>query len=464
LRIVEVFARGRPVIDLTRPFSAGTHPARAFLLQRGVYALLAFDVWLTMISHGARYGMGGFNVTHFALLDALLPVPSPTFYVGALTLVGLAALLHLLIGGARFLRVGIFVLYTACWMVSLFDSYQHHYLLSWILLWLACMPDVPLESAQKRDVLRVNSPFVPMLSITAGIVYSFTAVAKSEADFRGGFVLSRLSKTRPPGDLEPGALDPLRDLLMSLFEVDAARAFAWIAHSVIALQVAVAVAYFLAAERDERPSDLRSLVGALGLIGALSFHAFSEIGGMFEIGWFSYYMLWLALCLLTPASAVAWLARACTLPDRALAKLVQRGAEARSDKRLLAQLAVSAALLCLVGWYVDLPGTLWASLVLSLIALGWGLFQLRVGFVEAAHRLSLSLSVAAVLWGLVLTQSDVRFDYYRRAGGELLGLGQLEVALSMYRKANRYAGPGRSRKKQIRELEQMIQAGERDSH
>src|SRR5262249_11362153 len=35
---------------------------RPFLLMRGFLLLVAFDTWCQMIAHGARYGIGGFNV------------------------------------------------------------------------------------------------------------------------------------------------------------------------------------------------------------------------------------------------------------------------------------------------------------------------------------------------------------------------------------------------------------------
>jgi hypothetical protein len=47
-----------------------------------VLALAAVDTWLLMIPRGGRYGAGGFNVAHFAWIDALFPVPTPRAYVG----------------------------------------------------------------------------------------------------------------------------------------------------------------------------------------------------------------------------------------------------------------------------------------------------------------------------------------------------------------------------------------------
>ena len=40
--------------------------ARVAVLERVVYAVLAFDLWVEMVPHGSRYGAGGLNVAHFA--------------------------------------------------------------------------------------------------------------------------------------------------------------------------------------------------------------------------------------------------------------------------------------------------------------------------------------------------------------------------------------------------------------
>ncbi len=451
------------MIDWSRPFSTRNHPARAYLLQKGVYLLLAFDVWLTMLPHGARYGIGGFNVTHFGWLDAVTPVPTASFYVGLMCLTGSLALLQVLTGGARFLRIAVACLYTLSWSISLFDSYQHHYLLSWILLWTIFMPDVPLESAQRTAVERAPGFGVPMTAITCGIVYAFTALAKSEADWRAGHVLARLSKSKPMGHPSPGVLDPLRDLLISHTGISEQLVWAFIAHSVIALQIVTALGYFAATERDARKSGVRSVMCALALCAALSFHAFAELGGMFDIGWFSYYMLWIAYALLTPATWLAALARLFAWPTGKLARALSEHGPSPDASAALIQLTVTAALLCMVGGWVDLPGALGACIMLAVLLLAWGLLQLRASFTFSAQRLALAGTLTAGAFFLALTQTSARFDFYRRGAGELRAIGNLDQALTMYIKADRYARPGQSRKTQIRELKQMIRATSRDS-
>ncbi len=450
------------MIDWSRPFTTPGHPARPYLLQKGVYLLLAFDAWLTMLPHGARYGMGGFNVTHFAWLDAWASVPSAAFYVGLMSLIGCLALIHLLAGGGRWLRGTITALYTLSWTISLFDSYQHHYLLSWILLWTVFMPDVRPDNAQRGDADHVRGFGVPMTAITCGIVYGFTAIAKSEADWRAGHVLRRLSNSKVPGHLDPGVLDPLRDLLMST-TVSEQTAWALIAHSMIALQIVTALGYLAASERDAGGSGLRRIACAFALCAALSFHVFAEVGGMFNIGWFSYYMLWIACALLAPSAWAVALARLISWPGRKLTRLVAAaGGKPRRVSALL-YLPIAAAALCTVGGLVDLPGAFISSVLTAALLLAWGLLMLRADNVSSGQGLALAGALTAASYFVVITQTDVRFDYYRRGAGELRALGELEQALAMYRKADRYAGPERSRTKQIRQLKQMIRATSRDS-
>ena len=61
---------------------------RPFVLERTVLFLLALDVWTQCVPHGARYGAGDFNVAHFAWLDVVQPMPTPSLHVGLMLIVG----------------------------------------------------------------------------------------------------------------------------------------------------------------------------------------------------------------------------------------------------------------------------------------------------------------------------------------------------------------------------------------
>ena len=42
-----------------------------------------------MVGHAGRYGADGFNVAHFALLDAYQSLPTPELYIGVLIMVAI---------------------------------------------------------------------------------------------------------------------------------------------------------------------------------------------------------------------------------------------------------------------------------------------------------------------------------------------------------------------------------------
>jgi hypothetical protein len=423
-------------------FDTPYHPLRAFLLSRMTYLLLAGDLWFGMLQHAGRYGLGGFNVAHFPLLDLLLPVDSPTPYVALLVLAGCLSLTLGLFAQPRWLRAVLALTYTLAWMISLHDSYQHHYFLSWLLAWLVAFPETSIRQTAPSD--RVHGWGVPMSCLTCAIVYSFTGVAKSEAAWRRGDVLRALAG----GELAQtqGEFEPLQELLTG-WGVPAGTLWAAFAYATIALQWTIALGYVLAVQRDQAPSRWRTLAVSVGLIGAASFHLGAEAFGHFEIGVFSYYMLGLAFTLLGP---LAWL----TAIGRGLAsarQLVEPWCRTLAGSESPLRLTLLLALVAAVGACSPLPGTLVATLAAASLA---GLRMVVTWRRDARMLRPLALQTAfcaLVVWG-VLTQSSVSFDYYRRVAGELRNMGQRERALESYRTAERYAPRGQSRAREIREL------------
>jgi hypothetical protein len=123
-------------------FHAPVAAARAYLFSRLFLVLVALDAWTLMIGHAGRYGVDGFNVAHFAWLDAILPQPTAAMYVGVLLATGLLALALALGGTRRVALAGLFLLYTISWAMSMLDSYQHHYFVSSVLLCLVFFPEL----------------------------------------------------------------------------------------------------------------------------------------------------------------------------------------------------------------------------------------------------------------------------------------------------------------------------------
>jgi hypothetical protein len=435
-----------------RMWSVRYAAGRAYFFSKGVYLLLSFDLCFEMIEHGGRYGVGGFNVAHFALLDRLLPLPTATMYVALLIASAGLALQQLLAGATRPVGLLLAVLYTLGWSLSMHDSYQHHYLLSWLLVWCAVCPDV--GAAQSARAEQSSGWGIPMAACSCAIVYVFTAIAKLEPVWRSGEVLRTLTGSRPPGDGSPGKFDGARDLLLELGLTDP-RVWQLFALSTVALQIALAVGYFAAVQRDNRPSRARTFACTVGLLAALSFHGMAELFRVFEIGLFSYYMLWIALVLLGPARLLVAAAGPIASCARALDRVLDRLPKA-SAGHVMAAAVGSAAVLGALGWLVPLPGAAWAFTSLGAIALARFALLLR-----AARHAEVALHAAGttlgglVLW-LALAKSDVPFDYYRRTAGELSRMGKTEQALHTYRQAELYAPPGQSRAATIRKLESEL--------
>jgi hypothetical protein len=132
--------------------------ARAYLFSRLFLVLVALDAWTLMIGHAGRYGVDGFNVAHFAWLDAILPQPTAAMYVGVLLATGLLALALAIGGTHRFALAGLFLLYTLSWAMSMLDSYQHHYFVSTVLLCLVFFPELRASDVHPQVPAIVEPP------------------------------------------------------------------------------------------------------------------------------------------------------------------------------------------------------------------------------------------------------------------------------------------------------------------
>ena len=526
---------------------------RPWLLAKAVYLVLALDVWHTLVSPAWRYGAAGFNVAHFALLDAL-PIPTREAYVGMLVVVGaMAGVAAVLPRTPRLLSIAITLLYTWGWSCSMLDSYQHHYLVS-VLLFATCffpqltaidlfgvaraLPGVPAALATKRTkkkgtppnaassssaifphglVARVRSLGWALVTSFSGIVYAFTAVSKTEPEWRSGEALRNITHD---GATMRDALE-----LAASFGFDADAVFHLMGSGMVVVQIVCSLGYLSASLRDGpasleeqtkldaawrlvvvertritiagavslmlalavgigfhwlggllvlavgigagmpaafhrfafaplgRPRPL-SILASVALLLALSFHVGAEYIGL-QIGWFSYYMIALALVALTPAHWLAGVAAVVTTPWRTN----EAGMLARVP--LLAPMLgmASAGMAAYAGVEIDLPGAYTASVAVGVVALALGLAGLaRAELRPQLGRAAGTLGVAMLVCWLSMTQGTERYDFYRFAGGDFRRRGEYENALEAYREANRYAPPGQSREDRVREMEAAIRA------
>ncbi len=498
--------------------------SRAYLFARGFLLLLALDTWMLMIGHAGRYGIAGFNVAHFAWMDALLPVPSAAFYIAVLVLAGLLALVIVLTGLRRTTVLALFVLYTFSWSMSMLDSYQHHYFVSLVLLCLAFFPQTsaaeihPLpqdapdsERAQRKkqhelqraartetygwlyagSVLaiatayaaidaehtwvaffvfagalalatfmysperRASGPLLvsgagfPLLAATIAIVYTYTAIAKIDPNWLDGHTLRRISSVEQVfGGLADyaGRLGMERERFWSLFS-----------SAVIPQEMLLGASYLLAVHQDRLGHRWLRVACALGFALAIVLHVGAEAMGL-EIGWFSYYMLLLAVCFLLPLAVVDRLATVFTWPERWLVRMAREW-ERESRPTALASIALalaSALLLVLVGRLLDLPGAIEACALAGAVLLGVTLYVRFGPRPRDARPYALAtIAAAAGMWAAIAA-SPVRWDFYRYLGGDLARRGELESALQIYERGERYAPPGQTRRDRIEDLKRKL--------
>ena len=144
---------------LSRTLYVPVAAVRPYLALKCTLVLLAFDVWIARLYKGHGHGAGGFNVAHFELLDAVQPSISAPLFVGVIILTGALCLTIAIASRPPRWLIGLaFVLHTWSWAMSMLDSYQHHYLLSIVLLALVFFPRLTAEDAllppsspKKRD-------------------------------------------------------------------------------------------------------------------------------------------------------------------------------------------------------------------------------------------------------------------------------------------------------------------------
>jgi hypothetical protein len=404
---------------------------RPFVLERTVLFLLALDVWTQCVPHGARYGAGDFNVAHFAWLDAVQPMPSPSLHVGLMLIVGGLAWVVACGAGGRRMRLLLATLYTYGWAMSRLDAYQHHYLLS---LLLAAFVFFPRVRATDSDV---SAWAFVVVAANVAIVYVFAAVTKSDAAWASGGVLRQVTANS-------GWFQWMWSRLLAT-GVDEDALWGLTARAVAAMQVLIAVAYVAVVRADLRRARWARMLAWAALAAAVGFHG-SLLFFAVQIRWFSYYMIAIAVAVFAPEAWLRRLGALATLPARTIARHGARWATAR---RTAALACGAACIVTVAGSWLDLPGATAAG------ALGgMALATMAVSRSDGArtrHR-----AVAAAAGALVLVVAvhvtPVRFQYYLYLVADLQRRGAPAEVLAAYEKAEPYAPAGESRRRQIEAL------------
>jgi hypothetical protein len=420
---------------------------RVWLMKRALLLMVVLDAWVLMIERGGRYGAGGFNVAHFAWLDAVQPVPTAGFYVSLILTCGVVAALTALGALGRAVVVGLFGLYTYAWAMSQLDSYQHHVFISWVLL---CMCGFP--ALRTRVVFAARQQICAwgyrLLAVITAILYFFTGVSKAEPEWLSGAVLKRINSSG--GDLEP-----FREAFLAM-GFDEPTFWTLSGHSVVAVQWIIAALWLSVLVWGEAGGRWVRLGRLVGVASAVAFHVGAEVFGL-RIGWFSWYMLALTLIAFTPAR---WLSAAARHADRLVAWLVSGMATPAPRERLVwhALGLLGALSLAVVGHGLDLPMTstaslLWAALVV--VSIAWTARRGRL-----LRTWAVAAALTATSLGVTIDNGRVRYDFYRYVGGDATRRLELHHALEAYGRANTYAPEGEGRWKKVAKVKKRLRGGE----
>lgn len=368
-------------------------------LRVALASILAVDA-IAAISTAPRYGMGGFNVGHFAWLSSI--APNRTAFVAAQLSIAVAmwAAAFGLFTRAMFAIAA--VLYAWTYYASQLDSYQHHYLVSLLLPLCAAVrwepPARPTDEAQAPASERANPATVPaggwplrlMLALLS-IMYGWAAIAKLDAAWLNGTTLASQLHGWPGRALA------------------ATLGFALTAKLVLVVEVALAATLW--------HDRTMSIAAGLGI----ALHAGIAVSGL-EIGVFAYLMLALYLAVLPRA----WFAR-----------FGNRDARAPRAMPTLAHRLRAVSVSALVGGI-----GLWTSSNLPMR----GLFTLGILLLATLalrhyphrHRAVVAFPLTAALLVVGVDRlGTVSYDYFRYWAGAESRIGDKQKAMALYREVTK---------------------------
>ena len=427
---------------------------RPYLLLKGVLILLAVDLWNQRVWRGAIFYDDRFQMAHFQFLE-WLPTPTPALYVGIVLLCGLLSFLIALAGMNRVVLAALCLLYTWLWAITRMDSFQHHYLLSLVLLCLVFFPKIGVDDwcgveanrragkkrAERTAPVMTSAWAFVMLGASIAIVFVYTAIAKLDALWLGGHTLRTI-------DVH-GRLPLIFGGIFSALGRSREDIWPFLATSVVFVELAVAVGYLTAVVPDRRSSlPLRIVLTALWVMAMMLHLGFEALS--LRIGWFSYYMLLAACVFLLPASWLGAAAAPILAPARRLNSWWDGQVYSRNHNRwiLIGTAGAVTVILIASGMAIDLPGALATSILAGAGLFGcvvFGVFRSR-GSTAPIRRLVMAMGIAPLVMWVAIANSNERFVYYTLLGQELQrrmaseeGLQiQGKAAIDAYTKADHY--------------------------
>ncbi|MEE2787062.1 MAG: HTTM domain-containing protein [Myxococcota bacterium] len=410
------------------------HHSRLTALRWVIFGLIAFDLWSIMLMHAARFGAGGFNVAQIAILDTLLPTPTPAFISAGMILAGVFALFGAFGLGMRLSMSLATALYFGIYMWSQSDSYQHHYLVA-LLMAIACfVPQRNWSDGHLNPSERWHWA-IRLIYVQVAIVYIWTAITKCDATWLSGQTMNQLTTVPEIRDIIAGF-----EVRWSMEKDGLYSVIAWLTM----LGEFFAGAVFL--------------IPRLRIIGLLIvpwFHVAVEVLG-FDIEWFSYYMLGINFVLLTPSSVWRWADTAC----RRVKNKVDRE-RTHIQRPILQGVLLVLAATGVAASLFQLPFDLTAIVIaggypLTTTQMVAGIGVLYTGYVlrPSANRpifagQYLAAVVAACASIVTIQSADSAYDFYRMWGGDLKRRGEIDGAIDRYTMANQLHPNTPARRRQL---------------
>lgn len=444
----------------------GISAVRPWMLKRVFLLILAFDCWLLLARKGWMYGLGDFNVSHFRWLDAIQPMPSPELYTGMILLTGIMAFVCAFTRSSRILLAGITLFYTYGWAMSRLDDFQHHYMISLILLTFVFFPRIydsdlypdnrNVQQAPDKP-LKTGAWSYVLLSVNTAIIYFYTVVTKMEYEWRSGKVLESIDVVRRP-------LFPVESKLV---QMDIPLEYFWgaFALSIIVAELFLSASYLLAPLRDRINRTWFRITMWAAFITGLSFHGGLELFD-FRIGWFSYYMIAFTCIFLLPESILWKAGRIISYPSLMIDSICRKLAGLGYGKFVIYTLIVATAgFTLLTGAILDLPGAISMSIIAVLVLTVSALYLIQKKYPDHALKYVFTLLIAVSLMWVSVANSKVRFAYYSGLGVFHLRTQQYQAAAEYLDKANTYEKEEdrvkqRERERMVEQLKRQLESGE----
>jgi hypothetical protein len=360
-----------------------------------LFGLLALDA-LMQIRHAPRYGAGGFNVAQIGLLDHLGPTRTSfavceliNAYLFTLAAFGVAT---------RWVLPPATAIYAWLYFGSQLDSYQHHYLVSLILV---CACFVPWQwPRDATPATRVATWALRLILIELGIMYLWAAISKMNSAWADGRTLVTQ------------IIGPMRRMIDGTIGIALASKLVILVELTLAATVWQPRFWWFAAP--------------LGLL----FHVGILFSGL-EIGLFAWLMI--AIYLFVVPDRV-WVALATSRPvvtvltGFAVVRGWFDGPAGWIVWLLGAGLGVAFAMLA----RFEYAGRVGMLALVAMVA-GSGYAIVRAPQARRLTAIGLAHLAAMSLWLVTDRASTVAIDYYRFWGGTSRRLGDLAAAERAYR-------------------------------